>query len=184
MFQQRSNALHIFTCFGRKNEKQIIAEKELTIFRSTDIILLVIIMNINSVLKDNNMTMYRLSKLSGVPHATLNNICSGQAKIEKCSAETLYRIAKVLNVSVEDLIKDAIAQSDLKAQQERSYEYGLPAYLQKDLDEYKKGLKNHSSLLDCLWGELYGSINMAEISDGVISHEQADYLRQKYLWRN
>ena len=26
--------------------------------------------------------------------------------------------------------------------------------------------------------------DMAEISDGLISHEQADYLRQKYLWRN
>lgn len=37
--------------------------------------------------------------------------------------------------------------------------------------------------LDCLWGELYGSINMAEISDGIITSEQADYLRKKYLWR-
>ncbi len=32
-------------------------------------------------------------------------------------------------------------------------------------------------------GELYVSINMAEISDGYITHEHADYLRQKYLWR-
>ncbi len=141
-------------------------------------------MNINTILKENNMTKYRLAKLSGVPHATLNNICSGQAQIEKCSAETLYKIAKVLNVSIEDLIKDSITESEINAQRERAYEYGLPDYLQHDLDEYKKGLKNHSSLIDCLWGELYGSINMAEISDGAISPEHADYLRQKYLWRN
>ena len=141
-------------------------------------------MNINTILKENNMTKYRLAKLSGVPHATLNNICSGQAQIEKCSAETLYKIAKVLNVSIEDLIKDSITESEINAQRERAYEYGLPNYLQHDLDEYKKGLKNHSSLIDCLWGELYGSINMAEISDGAISPEHADYLRQKYLWRN
>ena len=32
-------------------------------------------------------------------------------------------------------------------------------------------------------GELYVSINMAEISDGYITHEHADYLRQKYLLR-
>ena len=32
---------------------------------------------------------------------------------------------------------------------ERSYEYGLPEYLQHDLDAYKDGLKNGSSLLDC-----------------------------------
>lgn len=156
----------------------------MTLFRSTDIITLVIVMNINTILKENNMTKYRLAKLSGVPHATLNNICSGQAQIEKCSAETLYKIAKVLNVSIEDLIKDSITKSEINAQRERAYEYGLPNYLQHDLDEYKKGLKNHSSLIDCLWGELYGSINMAEISDGAISPEQADYLRHKYLWRN
>lgn len=65
---------------------------------------------------------------------------------------------------------------------ERSYEYGLPEYLQHDLDAYKEGLKNGSSLLDCLWGELYGSINAAEIDDGAITPEHADYLRQKFLW--
>ena len=62
---------------------------------------------------------------------------------------------------------------------EKSYEYGLPEYLQHDLDAYKEGLKNSSSLLDCLWGELYGSINAAEISEGTITPEHADYLRRK-----
>lgn len=66
---------------------------------------------------------------------------------------------------------------------ERSYEYGLPAYLQHDLDMYKEALAKKSLLLDCYWGELYGSINMAEISDGTITSEHADYLHQKYLWR-
>lgn len=64
------------------------------------------------------------------------------------------------------------------------YEQGLPDYLQHDLDAYKKGLKTQSSLLDCLWGELYGSINMVEISDGLITPDHADYLRKKYLWGN
>ena len=31
-------------------------------------------------------------------------------------------------------------------------------------------------------GELYGSINIAEINDNLITHEQAQYLRDKYLW--
>lgn len=66
---------------------------------------------------------------------------------------------------------------------ERSYEHGLPSYLQHDLDMYKEALSQKSSLIDCYWGELYGSINMAEISDGAITPEHADYLRQKYLWR-
>ena len=46
------------------------------------------------------MTKYRLSVLSGVPHATLNNICSGRSRIEKCSAETLYKLAQILHVTI------------------------------------------------------------------------------------
>jgi len=69
-----------------------------------------------------------------------------------------------------------------QAARERSYEYNLPEYLQHDLDAYKDGIKNGSKLMDCLWGELYGSINIAEISDQTITPEHADYLRQKYLW--
>ena len=61
-------------------------------------------------------------------------------------------------------------------------EHGLPVYLQHDLDAFKDGLENGSTLMDCLWGELYGSINIAQIDDGAITPEHADYLRQKYLW--
>ena len=67
------------------------------------------------------------------------------------------------------------------------YERNLPPYLAHDLNAWKKGVEEHSHLLDCLWGELYGSINIAEINiaeinDGAITHEQAQYLRDKYLW--
>jgi hypothetical protein len=62
------------------------------------------------------------------------------------------------------------------------FERALPPYLAHDLEAYKKGLAEKSSLLDCLWGELYGSINIAEINDGFISPAHAQYLRDKYLW--
>lgn len=71
----------------------------------------------------------------------------------------------------------------LQTEREMSYEYGLPEYLQNDLDAYKEALKNGSTIIDCLWGELYGSINIAEINDGIITSEHADYLRRKFLWR-
>ncbi len=35
--------------------------------------------------------------------------------------------------------------------------------------------------MDCLWGELYGSINACQWG-GRITKEQADYLRAKYLF--
>lgn len=73
-------------------------------------------------------------------------------------------------------------RKELKKQRERSFEYGLPDYLQHDLDTYKEALKTHDHLLDCYWGELYGSINIAEINDNAITHEHAEYLRKKFLW--
>lgn len=139
-------------------------------------------MKLNEIIEQKNITKYRLAKESGVPHATLNDLCSGKTRIEKCSAETLYKLAYALQVPMEVLMEEC-AQKSAEEERIRAYEYGLPAYLQHDLDAYKEGLKNGSSLIDCLWGELYGSINVAEISDGAITPEHADYLRQKYLWR-
>ena len=138
-------------------------------------------MNINQIINQKGITKYRLAKESGVPNATLSELCARKTKIEKCSAETLYRLAKVLEVPMEELVEDSIKQKDIQAVRERSFEYGLPQYLQHDLDVFKKGLKNGSSLMDCYWGELYGSINIAEINENAITHEHAEYLRDKYL---
>lgn len=133
---------------------------------------------VEKLLKKKNMTKYRLAVEAGIPHATLNDICSGKTRLEKCSAETVYKLAKALGVSMEMLTVAAIQN----AERERAYEYGLPEYLQHDLDAYKEGLKVKSDLLDCLWGELYGSINIAEINDGAITQEHAEFLRNKYLF--
>ena len=144
-------------------------------------------MSIQELIVQSGMTKYRVAKQSGIPYATLNDLCSGKTSIEKCSGETLYRLAKALDVSIEQLLGTVMEQ---KLQIERaqrlkiqSYEFGLPGYLQRDLDAFKEGLKTNSTLLDCLWGELYGSINVAEINEGAITPEHADYLRCKFLWR-
>lgn len=135
-------------------------------------------MIIEELIVKRKVTKYKLAVQAGIPHATLSDICSGKTRIEKCSAETVYKLAKVLNVPMELLTEDGIRQ----AEREKAYEYGLPEYLQHDLDAYKNGLKNNSTLLDCLWGELYSSINIAQINDGAITPEHADYLRKKYLY--
>ncbi len=135
-------------------------------------------MIIEELIIKNKITKYRLAVDSGIPHATLSDICSGKTSLMKCSAETIYKLAKALDVTMELLIESTMVEIE----RERAYEYGLPEYLQYDLDAYKQGLKNASSLMDCLWGELYGSINIAEIDDGFITSEHADYLRKKFLW--
>lgn len=53
--------------------------------------------------------------------------------------------------------------------------------MQKAIDDYVEGEKANVRTLDCLWGELYGSIN-ADFWSNVISEEQANYLRVKYLF--
>ena len=64
-------------------------------------------------------------------------------------------------------------------------ECGLPPYLQKSLLDMKiswaivdSGKKDH--MWDIYWCDLNASINSAEV-DQEITHEQADYLRKKYL---
>ena len=64
---------------------------------------------------------------------------------------------------------------------DRSYlEVNLPPYLQHDIDALQQGLAQDVLYLDCLFDELYGSIHSAEWDDE-ITHEQAAYLREKYL---
>jgi transcriptional regulator with XRE-family HTH domain len=65
-------------------------------------------MDINQLLAQKNMTRYRLAKQSGIPQTTMTDICSGKAKLENCSGETLYRISKTLGVSMESLVSDAM----------------------------------------------------------------------------
>jgi len=61
-------------------------------------------MIISELLAKKNMTPYRLSKLSGVPYTTLSDIISNKAELNKCSAETVYRLSRALEIPMEDLI--------------------------------------------------------------------------------
>lgn len=60
------------------------------------------------------------------------------------------------------------------------YERDLPASLLHALEEYKRGPREDVSCLDCLWRELYGSINACQW-DRSITEQEAEYLREKYL---
>lgn len=62
-------------------------------------------MYLNQLLKEKGISKYKLAKLSGVPQSTIADICSGKTNIKKCTAETLYKISKVLDVTMESLIE-------------------------------------------------------------------------------
>ena len=48
--------------------------------------------------------MYALSKLSGVPYTTVNEIHRGKLDINQCAAGTVYRLAGVLDVPPDSIM--------------------------------------------------------------------------------
>ncbi len=66
---------------------------------------------INQLLKDKNLTVYRLAKESSLPYTTVNDLCRNRTRIEKSSAETVYRLAKALGVSMEELLAPVMEET-------------------------------------------------------------------------
>ena len=146
-------------------------------------------MTLQALLDSKNITKYHLSKISGVPKTTIIDICSGKSSIEKCSAKTVWQIAKALQCSMEDIMmldsQDSYDKESGLPSDKTYLECGLPPYLQKSLDDMIKSWKiidngGSDNFWDLYWCELNASINSAEV-DQEISVEQAWYLREKYL---
>ncbi len=134
-------------------------------------------MSLQTMLNDKNISMYRLSQISGVPKTTVIDICSGKSSIENCNAKTVLQLSRALNCSMEDILQAADSNNH--------YETALPKYLKASLDNMKKAIKLKGSgqkylRYDCDYCELQSDINTAEVS-GEISPDQAWYLRSKYL---
>ncbi|MCI8850984.1 MAG: helix-turn-helix transcriptional regulator [Erysipelotrichaceae bacterium] len=67
-------------------------------------------MFLTDLMNKKSITKYRLSKESGIPYTTINDICSGKTQLKRCTAEHVYRIAKVFDVSVEQLLAPCFEQ--------------------------------------------------------------------------
>ena len=145
-------------------------------------------MNMQSMLQARNMSMYRLSQISGVPKTTVIDICSGKSDIEGCTARTVMQLSKALGCSMEELMQIDNARYDRETglPKDESYlEKGLPGYLQKSIAAMQASWKIVDSgkrdlHWDLYWCELNADINSAE-TEQEISSDQAWYLRQKYL---
>jgi len=65
-------------------------------------------MILNDLLEQKAMTKYKLAKVSGVPFTTISEMTTGKTKIKNCTGETLYKLAKALNVTMENLLADSM----------------------------------------------------------------------------
>lgn len=63
-------------------------------------------MELNALLKQKNMSVYQCSRESKVPYTTLLDLVKGKTRIEKCAAETVYKIAKALGIAMEELLQE------------------------------------------------------------------------------
>lgn len=65
---------------------------------------------LNDLLEQKQISKYLLSKVTGIPYSTLSDICSGKTSIARCSAETVYKLAKFFNVTMESLIDSEVCK--------------------------------------------------------------------------
>ena len=146
-------------------------------------------MTLQKLLEKQKMTMYHLSKISGVPKTTIIDICSGKSEIARCSARTIHQIARALSCTMEEIMMlDEPGQYDevTGLPTDKTYlEKELPMYLQISLHNMLKSWECVDSgkkdlHWDLYWCELNADINSAEAGQE-ISSEQAWYLRRKYL---
>ena len=68
-------------------------------------------MNISTVLKNNDLSIYSLSKESGVPLGTVKKIINGKYDIGKCAAQTVRKLAEALNCTMEELLDMSFIKS-------------------------------------------------------------------------
>ena len=86
---------------------------------------------IHDLLKEKKMSVYRLSKNSGVPYATVNDICNEKADLAKCSAETVWRISRALDVPMEKLLASYLEQREDPGRVGRNFGIGAGAELRE-----------------------------------------------------
>jgi len=129
-------------------------------------------MNINQILNNKGCTVYRLSKETGIPKSTLFDIFSGKTNAFDCSFRIIVKLCNALDIKINDFIKLTPVPYN------KSYEEMIPDFLRNSIQNLKHN--KNKLITDCLLDEVNSSINVSEV-ENLISKDQADYLRNKYL---
>ena len=54
-------------------------------------------------LKENKISIYSLSKKSGIPYSTLNDFCNGKVEINNCKVELIVSLGKALGLCLDNI---------------------------------------------------------------------------------
>lgn len=67
-------------------------------------------MIINDIMEEKNLSIAKLAKKSGLPYMTVHDICSEKVKVKDSTAETVFKIAKALNISTDILLTECVVE--------------------------------------------------------------------------
>lgn len=62
-------------------------------------------MMLEKILKEKNISVYKCAKESNIPYTTLLEIVRGKTNIENCSAQTVYRLSKTIDMPMEEILE-------------------------------------------------------------------------------
>lgn len=128
-------------------------------------------MTFSDLIAEKGYSVYRLSKESGIPLTTLQDIASGKNKLEDCKGRTLLALSKKLGIAMEELLS-------LESEEPSGL---LPLFLSESISEYRVNTRKGSTLAGECWEQLRSSVNVAEV-ENLISHETATRLRKRYYF--
>ena len=111
---------------------------------------------IKKILDEKNISVYKLAKLSGIPYSTLSDIVNGVTELHTCNANTVYRLSKALNVSMETLMELSnstfddfeVFKSNIKHEIKElgDYQFLIQVYLEDRVEKYWKSFKRAEAL--------------------------------------
>ena len=139
---------------------------------------------LQEAMSERKISRYRLSKISGIPWATLSDICSGKTELERCSARTVLKLSKALGLTMEETLdlETGMVSEAHDVPEDLSYlEVDLPESLRAAIEEVRLGFERDDPNIDLLLDTLYGEIN-ANVWSDEITKNQADYLRSRYYY--
>lgn len=120
---------------------------------------------------EKGFSSYRLSKESGIPLTTVQDIVSGKTELQDCKGRTLLLLAHTLGTTIEFLLN--LESEELGC--------NIPEFLTEAIREYRTSLRKKDLMLGEYSEQLRSTINVAEV-EHLISSETAWRLRKRYYF--
>ena len=142
-------------------------------------------MTFEQLLLSKQVSVNKLSKLSDVPRTTILDMVRDRTDLRKASGLTLYKMAKALNVSIENLIEldssYVIDSSTGKPQNCAYFEYSENENLTKILRNLKNAIYTNNNLKQCYWKDLLIEEITSLRRKDEIGIDSYEYFCKKYL---